>query len=190
MFSDFISTTPYGWEYVPVEASGPNPALSSRRFKCNPHASPLLSDYDVTIWIDGNFSITSREFVTEVLGYLHNEILLSAHPHRGCAYEEMDVCEAVDGVDDQRIAYREMGFPSHFGLYCGGLIVRNMKATATKSLGDMWWDHVTRFSARDQISLSYCLWACKIKPDLTPKLFWNEPGFPYFEWFGFQNHLK
>lgn len=190
MFSDFVGATPYGWKFVPVSGAGLSPAITSRRVKCNPHASEILRGYDVTVWIDGNFSIISKTFVSEVVDLLENEILLARHPHRECVYEEMDECRYIPGVVRQRKAYLDRHYPAGNGLYCGGLIVRDMSSLKVRGLGDMWWDHVCKYSARDQISLPYCLWAFGIEPDILPKLFWNEGDLPHFDWFEFGKHLK
>ena len=54
-------------------------------------------------------------------------------------------------------AYCAAGFPDSAGLSANGIMIRR-RTDATISLGRAWWDEVSRYTLRDQLSLQYLLW--------------------------------
>lgn len=143
--------------------------------KTNPHFFSDLSSYKYTIWIDGGMEIISENFVTQLLSYLGDGLLLSPHfDMRDCAYGEATIRPAKyasEPMDEQVNFYRADGFPTNQGLYEGGIIARDMDNNRVRELGQMWYIHNLIFSYQDQISLPYCLWKMNYKPSVLPKSF-------------------
>jgi hypothetical protein len=121
----------------------------------------LFPDYEYIIWHDANHQLMTNpsDIIDE---YGNFDMCLINHPLRDCAYDEMEVVAACN-LDDlhnlysQKIYYESKGFPKHNGLYAMGCHVKkNTPKMTTFEL--KWWEHICKFSSRDQCSFSYCLW--------------------------------
>ena len=55
-------------------------------------------------------------------------------------------------IDEQIAAYKKMGFPKRTGLYATYMIARKHNDRALALLNEEWWEHLCRYSRRDQIS--------------------------------------
>lgn len=126
----------------------------------------LFPEYDYIIWVDGNHQLKKdpREIYDE---YGDFDILLFKHPDRKCTYEEMDAVKKwnmddTENIDNQYKFYKSKFMPSNWGLYeMSTFIVKNTDNIKTFQL--MWYEHICKFSSRDQISLPFVLWKLKDK---------------------------
>jgi hypothetical protein len=112
--------------------------------------------------MDGNIflNVPPEQIVEEWLG--DNDIALFRHPHRESIHWEMKWIEyqfrndknspILKDARDQMEYYKSIGFPRKTGVYnCGFMIRRHNKVVST--LNESWWAEITRWSARDQLSL-------------------------------------
>jgi len=70
-------------------------------------------------------------------------------------------------VKEQKDFYLSEGCPDNTGIFMGGLIVRR-HTKAIARLNELWWEQITKFSQRDQLSLPYVLWKLGITPSILP----------------------
>ena len=146
-----------------------NYALDIRKFKTCPQ--DYFFDCTVTIWVDASFTIKNdlREYVKK---YSKNSpILLFPHPERKCIYQECGELISILKEDPVRLIsqaadYIENGYPKDYGLYAGGMIVRDMHNEKLRLCMRDWWNEVSTRSLRDQQSLPYVLWKNNIRPDI------------------------
>lgn len=123
-----------------------------------------LSNYDVTIWIDGSVQITSKEFVREMLGFVRRfGLAMFIHPDRDCIYDEAQISSALKKyvglpIHEQVETYRRLGYPAHNGLMACGLIVRMMKNPTLQTINRDWWHEIVTRSYQDQLSMPFVLW--------------------------------
>jgi len=157
------------WEVVQVRVKGLAPRKSSRYFKILAHKH--FPNADITIWHGGWLILNGDP--TRAIKYLGDcDIAMEPHKERGCLYQEAHTCinrKLASGpiVQRQIMAYRKDGFPSNYGLTSAFFIVRRN----TEKIAEMerlWWEQVKNFSARDQVSLMYCLWKCGIDYSKIP----------------------
>ncbi len=155
--TDSEQTAP-GWEIRRLEPS-PDPKTTARMIKILSHR--WFPDADTTIWLDGAMSMNAPP--TALLDWIAREDMAAfAHPSRDCAYAEGERC-VVKGkagrqvISRQLSAYRDQGFPEHFGLVETGVLVRR-HTDAVKELNEAWWEQILRYSRRDQVSLPYVSW--------------------------------
>jgi hypothetical protein len=131
----------------------------ARCLKCLSHR--WLPDADVSIWVDGCLEmLVEPERFLEWLG--DADVGAMTHPSRDCAYAEGLRCVVKgkapkDVIHKQLQAYRDEGFPEHFGLVETGLLVRR-HTQAVMDLNELWWEQILRYSRRDQVSLPYASW--------------------------------
>jgi hypothetical protein len=119
----------------------------------------------------------SHQFLTSDIYQLidhclgRNDIALSKHPRRNCLYQELEHCVKVqkenrETADRIKEKYLKNGFPSNFGLYLNGFIIRR-NTDHIKQLNEMWWNEYSSGSERDQFSLMNCLWKMGIPVNST-----------------------
>lgn len=122
-------------------------------------------EYDICIWIDGSLLVSCNldEFITENhKGYF----TLMKHPNRNCVYEEANAC-IIRGKDDQDViinqmtVYKNRNYPSNNGMVATGLMIRENKPLV-HIFSSYWWNHVERYSKRDQLSFNVSVHYCKM----------------------------
>ena len=176
--SDRARDVPPGVELmIDSEAStggGLDPARSSRPAKLMPHR--YFPDAEWSIYLD-NKSRLLRD-PSEIIAALErqSDAAFFAFPHfrRDCVYQE---CRTVmeNGLDDHRIVkermrtYRAEGMPEHSGLIEGHFVVRR-HTPEVAAFGEEWFDHVRRYSRRDQLSFPYLAWKRGFRYELITAL--------------------
>lgn len=131
----------------------------------------FASDYDFSIYIDGNVQAVSDLSVLPEM--LQSEIGFSVHKHRyrDCIYDEEQVCEwkgkgNTQMMRSQMKRYMEEGFPAHFGLGECTVIVTDLRSPTARKIYDKWWEeYLHSGSYRDQLCLPYVIWKLGIKMD-------------------------
>jgi hypothetical protein len=123
--------------------------------------SPILfPDYKYIIWHDANHQLI-KDPIDIIKEYGEQDLYLLKHPIRNCAYDEMDTVsgylDSQENIFQQKTYYQNQGFPKNYNLFAMG---NHIKQVNNKNIifGLKWWEHVTKFSSRDQCSFPYCLW--------------------------------
>ena len=155
------------WNIVYSEPISKDPVRSAKVFKVKPHQ--YLSEYDLSVWVDGNFLICS-----DVNDFLNNfgeqaNILTFQHDQgRNCIYDESQVVIEYDKDDPEIInkqmeKYRADGFPTNAGLTANSILTRRHNEQDVIDMMNMWWEEIEQFSRRDQLSFYYCKWKLSTK---------------------------
>lgn len=167
-----------GWDYI---CFTDNKALKSNRWKVvyientyeldNTRFNRMVKilnhkfvgDYDVSIYIDGNYQIMNNlDVFMSKYGNAEQCLVIAEHPKRKCVYEEATVCKQLNKDDNVMIdsvtkRYREEGMPVNFGLTQNGILIRKKDENAKKFM-ELWWSEVKDHSKRDQLSFAYVNW--------------------------------
>jgi len=175
-----------------------SPRLRAKFFKLQSHRIREIAKYDIVIWIDGSFEITSNEFVSWVLSHLKkSSISVLKHPERSCIYEECKFVADLMGIGntylksryasepirEQVNEYKKEGYPQNNGLYSCGLFARKQDEK-TNHIFDDWWAENCKWSIQDQLSFPYVLWKNNMKvQEIKIDLFRNE-------YFNLTSHTK
>lgn len=137
-----------------------NPILLNRKMKILPY--DIFQDYDYSVYVDGNI-----EIVASVLPMINimGDAGLAVHYHnrRDCIYDESVAVIHYKRANEKLVlqqmkAYREEGFPAHYGLYENSILIRRHGDEYTCDLMKKWWEEYQRFPTRDQFSLPYLVW--------------------------------
>jgi hypothetical protein len=110
------------------------------------------------------------------------------HPKRKCIFEEAKRLKSLSNyshlkIQDQISEYIRSGMPNKYGLWAGGILVRNNSSNA-KKICDLWWQEINKWTYRDQLSLPYVLWQNNLNIDtITLKQYSNQ-------FFKIHQHLK
>lgn len=146
------------WEIKQLEFDKLDNTRNNRWHKLNPHI--LFSEYEKSIYIDGNIRINSKDF----FGLLKDEIFISTiHPQRVCLYEEAEICknarlEDKNVVDKQMEMIKKSAFPKNYGLYEANILYRRHNEEKIIKMDEEWWEFVSKQAKRDQLSLTYVCW--------------------------------
>lgn len=115
-------------------------------------------NFKYSIWIDGSFTINCdlNEWWNEKF---KEKITVIKHPHRDCIYDEAKVCIAQSRGDKQQIemqmlTYHLQKYPHHNGLIQSGILMRE-NCEEVNELCERWFEHVRKFTTRDQLSFNY-----------------------------------
>jgi hypothetical protein len=162
LFTDDPALRPDGCAPRLMNTHGLDPARFSRRPKLLPHR--YLADYEWSLYLDANTKLTGDP--TRLLSECEAEQLSFfsfRHPERDCLYAEAEVVIRQDYDDERRVReqidhYRKSGFPSHSGLIAGGVLLRRHHEAQAIAVGEEWYEHVLRFSKRDQLSFDFVAW--------------------------------
>lgn len=164
LFTDREGLRLPGVEVIHDPLDGLDPARASRRAKLRPHLH--FPDAEWSLWLD-NKSRLKRD-PEEVLAACRAEaeeadFFAFRHFRRDCVYDELRTCwenglDAYAVLKERERTYRTEGMPRHAGLIEGHFLLRRHNAPALVRFGDRWFEHVLRFSRRDQISFPYLAW--------------------------------
>ncbi len=150
-----------GWTWLSFDAFHADPRRSAKFSKIHPHT--LLSAYESSIWVDGNFKLhpTLKDLFLTFLS-AQEVLLLFRHRRRNCIYSEALEClrwgkDAPNVINDQVLEYKRLGHPEGWGLFMGGFLMRKHNSSKCVKLMQDWWNEIEVHSVRDQLSLPVVL---------------------------------
>lgn len=158
------------WTVRPISDMPLSNRLKAKYIKMHPHF--FLSDYEASLWIDGNVRIETAEVYDIFRDKIARGISFSGinHPLRDDVYDE-----ALKVFDNELDSFRAVRrtvqflkgerFPRHSGLYETNVVFRQHNDPAVIRFDDLWWECVTTYSSRDQLSHGWCLRKSGVRGD-------------------------
>ena len=174
------------WEVRKVLPLYKDSTRNARKYKLLPHR--YLKEYDISIWMDGNFLI--RGDVNELVGKYLSDRNFACHDHkncqldpRGCVYQEAEAILRFGEInmkknpkrgmlnykDNPELIQRQMGrymdnhYPRNNGLIVSGILLRKHNEEDVKVTMEKWWEELKYGSKRDQLSFDYSAWKTDLK---------------------------
>lgn len=165
-FTDNAGFISPGWRVVIVKLNDETPAQANRRYKILAHK--YLSNYEQSLYVDGNVRIISDPSPLFKKYLENNVIAIPKHQERNCAYAEARLCIERGIVDkttteNQMKGYLSDGFPVEHGLTENGIILRKNCDESVVTIMTEWWGEYCAGGKRDQLSLPYLIWRSAIK---------------------------
>lgn len=161
LFTDEVKESSVGvWQARNVSYRSEDKTRIARYVKTHPEE--LLPEYAATLWIDANIQITSHLIYERVRELFKTGIQIASvkHPWRDCIYDE---AYQVYGLDYESVIFnwchylRSIDYPRNNGLFETGLLYR-LYDDDIKSIDDLWWECISVYSRRDQLSFNFVLW--------------------------------
>lgn len=154
------------WQIRPLQEDKFGLALNNRWHKAHPHL--LFSDYEQSIYIDGNINILSDK-VFKLIKAKKSPIVIPLHFERNCIYQEIIKLQNSKKINKEQLLcieefLKKENFPKEYGLNENNLIYRQHNNPQIISMMEMWWNFILNFAPRDQLSMSYVLYKNNIKP--------------------------
>ena len=176
-FTDNMQLQSLVWNIKPIpdDLQFLSNVKKQRVVKICPHR--YLSEYDISIWIDGNICIKGdlNKFIAQY-DLETVPFYTRVHPKRDCIYDEMEACLRA-GKDKKEIMqpqidkYRAEGYPEHIGMAETNIILRKHNEPDCVKLGNLWASELLKHSHRDQLSFNYACWKQKFLPGYMTKNF-------------------
>lgn len=155
-----------GWDVRPILEdilSLGDRTTANRYIKFHPYEL-FASEYDATVYVDGNVQpISDLSYYVDLIRP-HIGIALHSHRFRRTIGEEAQACKASGRgdpsfMDMQLSHYAEEGFPLEWGLLECNVIAADLHNVEARTIFSDWWDEFLRSrSGRDQLALPYVLW--------------------------------
>lgn len=158
---------------VPTELCYLSNVKKQRIVKICPHR--YLSEYDISIWVDGNILI--KDDLNKFIAQYDLEkvpFYTRVHPKRDCIYDEMEAClqankDKKETMKLQVDKYRADGYPAHIGMAETNVILRKHNNKDCVMLDNLWASELLKHSHRDQLSFNYACWKQKFLPGYLTK---------------------
>jgi hypothetical protein len=174
------------WQVRPLAHVAETPSRSARYHKLMSHR--VLPDHDVTLWLDASYRI-DRELGTLIESWLDGwDFAVRRHPTRMplCVYAEARACVRLRrgdpaAIEAQVAAYRELGYPARNGVYVTGILARRHTADVA-AFNEAWWNELSRFSDRDQLSFPVVAWRQKLRFNVVKPKEHNHHQAPELRW--------
>lgn len=164
------------WTFRRIPIESKSNTVRARFPKLQPHV--LLQDYDYSIFMDANIRILDQSFYDIVENSIKQGVLFAGlqHPDRKCVYDELCQCYLKDKIST-RAAFRHLAFlkrikmPRFAGLFEANILLRKHNDARVISADDMWWHLFTKYSTRDQLTLTPALF---LTGEIWPQLLLGE----------------
>ena len=198
-----------GWKVIKVLPLYSDNTRNAKRYKILPHR--FLKDYEISIYIDGNFSVIKD--VNELINLYLTDTNAAFHDHsknaldsRNCIYQEANTIlfygerniklwpergllnykDNPEIIKKQMAKYHNESYPVNNGLIVGGIILRRHNEDECINAMENWWSEIKYHSKRDQLSFNYIAWKTNFKFNYIPHDTRNSEYFLYTK----HNHQK
>ena len=146
---------------------------------------PVLAEYDICVYIDGNVQITNPKLIPNLLLQAKSTdlLLLNKHPLRQNAYQEATYSAANvakyknTNLQKQISKYKIEGFPRTFPLFWNGFIIYldphsslmdDFYGTYTQEAINYCIDKRFPYHSQGQVSLPYVVWKTSLPFCMVP----------------------
>lgn len=182
-------------KYIDINDVIPNDINDNTRKNryCKINAHKIFPEYKYSIYHDGSIRLKSN-IVEKIECLAATRIVAFANNWFDNVY--MEAMRAGEHFrDTKEIIYSQVykywleGMPNNFGSVACGTLIREHNNPVCKKLMNEWWEEVSRFSKKDQISFPYVLWKNGFRISDVPTI----NGDDYFseKYLVFEkNHLK
>ncbi len=148
------------WEIRYVERCDLSPSIMNRKYKILVHN--YLNEYNSSLYVDSNIKILKNPLFLSRKYLNKYDIVIPKHFKRECIYEEAKELAKLNKVDKLLLKkqinfYKKEGFPKKYGLGENNVIFRNHTEKVI-FLMEKWWEMLTNYTQRDQLSLMYLIW--------------------------------
>lgn len=153
-----------------------DPNRNAKKYKVLPHR--YLSEYDWSVWIDGNIKIISdiRPLCSGDSYKLYDH--MQVFDKRNCIYDEAQAILNFGKINSERYPERGIknwkdnptliveqmnryiseGYPKQYGLATTPIMIRKHMDIDTIIHNEDWWSEIKYNSKRDQLSFNYIAW--------------------------------
>ena len=163
-FSDKKLERPSIFKYINIYDVLPENVVEETRKNryCKINAHKLFPQYKYSIYFDG--SITLKKNIVDCIQKLPKTKVMPIcrAPWKSPYIESIRRCvtqrDGKETILEQIKQYWIEGMPDEIGVYYCGILIREHNNPICVKIMEDWWNEITKYSKRDQISLPYVLW--------------------------------
>jgi hypothetical protein len=162
-FTDDPELRSDSWTIRLIEPRFPLDSIRSARY-IKVLGPTLLTEYDETLWIDNSVRLRSSPDAVLDSWLAGADLAIPTHSYRSTVIGEFDTV-ATDGYDDPARVYEQL---IHYSTlrdatlqerpYWTALLARR-RVPLVDSTMSLWYDHLLRYSRRDQLSINFVIGA-------------------------------
>ena len=162
LFTDRNDINPDGWEIRKLASNDIGWRRASRRPKLLPHH--YFIDYEWSLYLDNRASLEYNPLdLLDENNAENHSMYCFKHPSRESIYDEAEAVISMQRDSEHRVReqmdfYRSAGYPSGLGLIAGTMLLRRHNDVELIDVSEIWFEHVLRYSMRDQLSFNYIAW--------------------------------
>ncbi|MBK4346475.1 glycosyltransferase domain-containing protein [Lacisediminihabitans changchengi] len=160
-FTDDEQLTSKTWNIRLITPRFPLDTIRSARY-LKVRGPEILGDYDETLWIDNSVRLRATPNLLLDEWLRETDLAIPGHSWRTSVIGEFDAV-AADGYDDPSRVYEQL---IHYSTivpavleevpYWTALLARRRTSEVDAAM-QLWWDHLLRYSRRDQLSVNFAL---------------------------------
>jgi hypothetical protein len=157
------------WKQVICKPQYTSNNLSAKEYKILPHK--YLQEYSYSLFVDANTVFTKNIDLLILMLLDSGNFTMWRHPFRTDLLKE--ACAILGWrraqprlVIEQMRTYITAGIPRDTGLCEGSFIWRKHSDTSIVDFMEEWWEHIQRYTHRDQLGLCFLMWQKKLYPKL------------------------
>jgi hypothetical protein len=123
------------------ESDDLDPVKKARKYKIQPHK--YLPEYEISLWIDGNFRIVGNIDEYIKIYAIKNSMICLNHPERNCVYKEAEAVvklkkDTENIVSIQTNRYLDENYPKNNGMITSGILYRKHNDPVVNELMNEW----------------------------------------------------
>lgn len=140
---------------------------ASRYYKMMPHLIPGFKDYDISIYADGNFSISDPVKLLSLCKSLHEgpkSAIFFRHPDRQTPRQELievvrrGIVPPTEGIIAEKRMADHGFYGNEYNLTENGFMIRKHNDPDLIKCEEFWWNEFMTGPRRDQISFQYSMY--------------------------------
>lgn len=179
---DLLTYKQYGhWQIRPLLFNQLDNTKNARWHKINAYHTFKTK---LSIWVDSNVNIKTPYIFSLIQKQPGADLLVPLHYIRDCIYQELYACEQRQKDSPEIIRQMEQllineKMPLKYGLNETNLIFRRSNSPRVQQIMDEWWQCLSAYSKRDQLSFTFVLWRnhVQVKKIAIPNIRYNNKNF-------------
>ena len=177
------------WNVVYIEDNELSNLLLARKTKIL--GNPIINEnYDIELWMDAavEFVKPINEFIDHYLGK-NDKFVCFKHGIRNSIEEEMNAClrfrkESIENIENLKEFYKKEKYNYDNGLVESTVLIKRPKDKKVIETMKIWYDIVSNYSRRDQLSFNYAIYKTGLKVKWIYEYVFNN------DWFSWYDHRK
>lgn len=167
LFTDQKDIKVRGWDVVYIPQNNLISNIKLARFYKH-HPIQLFPNHKTSVWLDAtHYQIGSIESLID-----QSDISAMQHFSNKTLKQELNLCIQLKKDDEQVMSkqverYYQNGYVDQNQFFCTTCLIRR-HSQVIYEFQEMWWNEIDKFSIRDQLSFSYCLWKKNISCSTIP----------------------
>lgn len=143
-----------------------------------------LKKYDIVVWCDAQITFTKsiKKFIKQFVDIKTYDLVGLKHYCREKVFDEIDAClvskkDSFESLKKSQEYLVNNNYPDNNGLMETGVIFRDFKNEKVQASMKLWFEILSKYSHRDQLSFNFSAWKNNLKVNLLEINQWDNEFF-------------